>query len=128
MTQSHASPSPSPIRGRQVSALLAPAPRNSYTVVTIYSYYRGGSIYVRRTTSRGRGPYFQLVRSYREGGKVRQEVLVHLGTHERPEDALAAWPSEVAHLRKIGREGQADKLEANLGKLKALVAAEEGKG
>jgi len=41
--------------------------------------------------SRGRGPYFQLVRSYREEGKVRQEVLVHLGTHEKPEDALAAW-------------------------------------
>ena len=40
--------------------------------------------------SRGRGPYFQLVRSYREEGKVKQEVLVHLGTHERPEDALAA--------------------------------------
>ena len=78
--------------------------------------------------SRGRGPYFQLVRSYREGGKVRQEVLVHLGTHERPEDALAAWPREVEHLRKIGREGQADRLEANLRKLRALMAAEEGKG
>jgi hypothetical protein len=78
--------------------------------------------------SRGRGPYFQLVRSYREGGKVRQEVLVHLGTHETPADALAAWPSEAEHLRKIGREGQADKLEANLNKLRALTAAEEGKG
>ncbi len=85
-------------------------------------------IYVRRTTSRGRGPYFQLVRSYREGGKVRQEVLVHLGRHERPEDALALWPSEVAHLRKIGREEQADKLEANLEKLRALIEAEKGKG
>jgi hypothetical protein len=78
--------------------------------------------------SRGRGPYFQLVRSYREGGKVRQEVLVHLGTHEGPEDALAAWPSEVAHLRKIGREGQAAKLEANLDKLRAVIAADEEKG
>ncbi len=78
--------------------------------------------------SRGRGPYFQLVRSYREGGKVRQEVLVHLGTHERPEDALAAWPSEVGHLRKIGRDEQADKLEANLDKLEELVRADEGKG
>ena len=86
------------------------------------------SIYVRRTTSRGRGPYFQLVRSYREEGKVKQEVLVHLGTHERPEDALAAWPSEVAHLRKIGREEQADKLEVNLRKLRALTEAEKGKG
>ncbi len=78
--------------------------------------------------SRGRGPYFQLVRSYREGGKVRQEVLVHLGIHERPEDALAAWPAEVEHLRKIGREAQADKLQANLEKLKALIEAEKGKG
>ena len=78
--------------------------------------------------SGGRGPYFQLVRSYREEGKVRQEVLVHLGRHERPEDALAAWPSEVAHLRKIGREDQADKLEANLNKLRALTEAEKEKG
>jgi hypothetical protein len=78
--------------------------------------------------SRGRGPYFQLVRSYREEGKAKQEVLVHLGTHERPEDALAAWPSEVTHLRKIGRHDQADKLEANLNKLRTLTEAEEGKG
>jgi hypothetical protein len=78
--------------------------------------------------SRGRGPYFQLVRSYREEGKVRQEVLVHLGRHEKPEDALAAWPSEAEHLRKIGREEQADKLEANLKKLRALTEAEKGKG
>ena len=78
--------------------------------------------------SRGRGPYFQLVRSYREEGKVRQEVLVHLGRHEKPEDALAAWPSEAEHLRKIGREEQAEKLEANLEKLRALTEAEKGKG
>jgi hypothetical protein len=77
--------------------------------------------------SRGRGPYFQLVRSYRQEGKVRQEVLVHLGTHESPEDALAAWPSEAEHLRKIGREAQADKLEANLKKLRAVIAADKRK-
>jgi len=41
---------------------------------------------------------------------------------------LAAWPSEVAHLRRIGREEQADKLEANLKKLRALTEAEKGKG
>jgi hypothetical protein len=41
---------------------------------------------------------------------------------------LAAWPSEVGHLRKIGREEQADKLEANLEKLRALTEAEERKG
>jgi len=94
-----------------------------YTVTT-----KETSIYVRRTMSRGRGPYFQLVRSYREEGKVKQEVLVHLGIHESPEDALAAWPSEVGHLRKIGRVEQADKLEANLEKLRALTEAEKGKG
>jgi hypothetical protein len=79
--------------------------------------------------SRGRGPYFQLVRSYRnEDGDPRQEVLVHLGTHQRPEDALEAWPSEVDHLRAIGRDDQADKLESNLEKLKALTEAEKGQG
>jgi hypothetical protein len=78
--------------------------------------------------SRGRGPYFQLVRSYREEGKVKQEVLIHLGIHERPEDALVAWPSEMEHLRAIGRNDQADKLEANLEKLRALTEAEKGKG
>ena len=93
----------------------------------VYRHYRGGGIYVRKTTSRGRGPYFQLVRSYREGGKVRQKVLAHLGRHERPEDALAAWPSEVGHLRKIGRDDQADKLEANLNKLRALTEADKRK-
>ena len=78
--------------------------------------------------SRGRGPYFQLVRSYRnEEGKPRQEVLVHLGIHETPEGALAAWPDEVAQLRRIGREGQADRLEANLKKLKALTEEQKRK-
>ena len=88
---------------------------------------RGGHIYVRRMKSRGRGPYFQLVRSYREGGKVKQEVLVHLGEHETPEVALAAWPSEIAHLRRIGRDQQADKLQANFEKLRALTEVEERK-
>ncbi len=78
--------------------------------------------------SRGRGLYLQLVRSYREGGKVKQEVLVHLGHHEKPEDALAAWPSEVRHLRAIGGDRQANRLEKNLKKLKsALTAAEKRK-
>jgi hypothetical protein len=76
--------------------------------------------------SRGRGPYFQLVRSYREEGKVKQEVLVHLGEHETPEAALAAWPQEVEHLRSIGREDQAAKLATNLEKLQALTRATKG--
>ena len=79
---------------------------------------------MRRVKSRGSGPYFQLVRSYREGNRVKQEVLVHLGEHETPEAALTAWSSQVEHLRRIGRDGQADKLEAKLEKLKKL--AEKG--
>ena len=41
---------------------------------------------------------------------------------------MATWPSEAGHLRKIGREDQADKLEANLEKLRTLTEAEEEKG
>ncbi len=79
--------------------------------------------------SRGGGPYFQLVRSYRnEEGQPRQEVLVHLGIHETPQAALSAWPKEIAHLRRIGRDRQANKLEANLKKLEALTEAEKRKG
>jgi hypothetical protein len=78
--------------------------------------------------SRGRGPYFQLVRSYREGGRVKQEVLVHLGEHETPEAALAAWPSEIEHLRTIGRESQAEKLESKLTKLRKLREGRNSNG
>jgi hypothetical protein len=79
--------------------------------------------------SRGRGPYFQLVRSYRnEEGQPRQEVLAHLGVHETPEAALSVWPAEVEHLRAIGRDDQAHKLEVNLERLRALMEAEKRKG
>jgi hypothetical protein len=91
-----------------------------YTVVTVYSHYKEVNIYVRRMRSRERGPYFQLVRSYREGRQVKQEVLVHLGEHETPEAALAAWPPEIEHLRVIGRESQGEKLESKLTKLREL--------
>jgi hypothetical protein len=128
-----------PIRGRPrlVSARCRERPRRRinplyngaqrcYNVVTDYRYYKGGGIYVRKVTSRGGGPYFQLVRSYRnEEGQPRQEVLVHLGVHETPEAALSAWPGEVAHLRRIGRDRQADKLEANLKKLRAKVDSKQ---
>jgi hypothetical protein len=78
--------------------------------------------------SRERGPYFQLVRSYREDGRVKQEVLVHLGEHETPEAALAAWPSEIEHLRAIGRESQAEKLESKLAKLRELWEGKNSNG
>lgn len=76
---------------------------------------------MRRVKSRGHGPYFQLVRSFRDEGKVKQEVLVHLGEHETPEAALSAWPSALTHLRAIGRDGQADKLDARLRRLRQVM-------
>jgi len=103
----------------------ASRPVSWYTVVTVVSNYREALIYVRRTSSRGTGPYFQLVRSYRHSGKVRQEVLVHLGEHPTPESALATWPATVEHLRAIGRDARADRLEAKLHRLRALMQREE---
>jgi len=78
--------------------------------------------------SRERGPYFQLVRSYREEGRVKQKVLVHLGEHETSEAALAAWPQEIEHLRAIGRESQAEKLENKLAKLRELREGSDSNG
>ncbi len=78
-------------------------------------------IYVRRVGRKGAGPYFQLVASRRVEGKPRTEVLVHLGEHETPEAALGAWPSEVEHLRRIGRDDQAEKLGAKLDRLRGLT-------
>ena len=82
---------------------------------------KGDSIYVRRTKSRKHN-YFQLVRSYRnEKGKPRQEVLVHLGEHQTPEAALAAWPHKIAEHRRAGRDEQAEKLQEKLDWLQELT-------
>ena len=57
-------------------------------------------------------------------------MLVHLGEHPTPGDALGAWPSQVERLRAIGRDGQANKLEAKLDRLRDLleVGSEAGEG
>jgi hypothetical protein len=81
-------------------------------------------VFVRKVKARGTGPYFQLVRSYREGGKVKQEVLVHLGEHPTPEAALTVWPTQVKHLKSIERDDQANKLEAKLNRLRELMKGE----
>ncbi len=59
----------------------------------------------------------QAVRSYREGGKVKKEVI-HLGPYDKPEKALAAWPEEVAELERVGRPRKADKLQTKIQRLK----------
>jgi hypothetical protein len=55
--------------------------------------------------------YYQVVRSYREGGKPRQKVLCHLGVHDSLERAIehekrkeAAQRSAAAALRKKAKQ------------------------
>jgi hypothetical protein len=91
-------------------------------------YYTGDSIYVREVKIERDGdkygPFYQVVRSYREGGKVKQHV-VHLGQYETVDEALAAWPQEIKELYQIGRPKQAEKLQVKLDRLRELNREEQ---
>jgi hypothetical protein len=52
------------------------------------------------------------VRSFREGGKVKQEV-VHLGQHSTAQSTLEAWEREIIEL-KATRPKQAQKLQRKM--------------
>lgn len=43
---------------------------------------------------RKRGGCFQLVETYRDGGKVHQRIIAALGSNATPETALAAYRKE----------------------------------
>jgi hypothetical protein len=77
-------------------------------------------MYVRTVTSRGR-EYNQLVRSYREDGKVKQEVIAHLGELTSAREALEFWPQEVELLRRTGQHSKADRVEAKLERVRELT-------
>jgi hypothetical protein len=66
------------------------------------------------------GTYYQAVRSYREGGKVKQKV-VHLGEYNTAESALESWPKQIQKLERIGRRRQAKKLREKLDRLQELT-------
>jgi hypothetical protein len=87
-------------------------------------YYKGVNIYIRAVNverdGEQYGTYYQAVRSYREGGKVKQEV-VHLGEHQTVESALESWPQEVQELERIGRPRKAEKLQGKLDRLRELT-------
>lgn len=78
---------------------------------------------VRKVTSRGT-PSYQLGHYEMKGEKGKRrsvfKVDIHLGEYKTVEDALAAWPDEIQHLRSVGRENQASKLEGKLTKLYEL--------
>jgi hypothetical protein len=86
-------------------------------------YYERATIYIRAINiERGGelyGTYYQAVRSYREQGKVKQEVI-HLGDYQTAEAALSAWPQEIQELRST-RPKQAERLEQKLNRLQELT-------
>jgi len=64
-------------------------------------YYRGDATYIRAVNierdGERYGTYYQAVRSYREQGKVKQEVI-HLGEHQTSQSAMQAWEQAVGEL------------------------------
>lgn len=65
------------------------------------------------------GTYYQAVRSYRDAGKVKQDV-VHLGEHATADEALTAWEQDVRQLQTT-RPRKAEKLRAKMDRLRAMV-------
>ena len=65
------------------------------------------------------GTYYQAVRSYREAGKVKQDVI-HLGEHQTTEEALTAWTEDIRQLQAT-RPRKADKLQVKSEKLRRLM-------
>jgi len=65
------------------------------------------------------GTYYQAVRSYREQGKVKQDV-VHLGEYSTADEALTAWADNVRQLETT-RPRKAEKLRAKIDRLRELV-------
>jgi hypothetical protein len=88
-----------------------------------YWYYTGATIYIRAVNIQRNGEqygtYYQAVRSYRESGKVKQEVI-HLGQHSAPQDAMAAWEREIGELQTT-RPKRVRKLQRKLERLQDLT-------
>jgi hypothetical protein len=91
-------------------------------------YYAGAIIYIRAVNiqrdGEQYGTYYQAVRSYREQGKVKQEVI-HLGEHQTADEALTAWERAIGELETT-RPKQARKLQAKLDRLRQLSGVEQG--
>jgi hypothetical protein len=91
-------------------------------------YYTAATIYIRAVNierdGEQYGTYYQAVRSYREQGKVKQEV-VHLGEHQTADEALTAWQREIGALETT-RPKQARKLQAKLERLQELSGVQQG--
>ena len=64
------------------------------------------------------GTYYQAVQSYRDQGKVKQEV-VHLGEHATADEALIAWQREIEELQTT-KPRKAEKLQRKMERLRAI--------
>ena len=89
-------------------------------------YYKGPTIYIRAINierdGEQYGTYYQAVRSYREAGKVKQEV-VHLGEHATADEALVAWTDDVRELQ-TNRPRKAEKLQRKIERLRAMKSTD----
>ena len=86
-------------------------------------YYTRATIYIRAVNierdGERYGTYYQAVRSYREQGIVKQDV-VHLGEHQTADEALTGWAEYVRQLQTT-RPRKAEKLRAKMDRLRAMV-------
>ena len=93
------------------------------SVVSIINTTTEVSIYIRAVNierdGEQYGTYYQAVRSYREQGKVKQEVI-HLGEHQTSQSAMQAWEQAVGELEAT-RPKQAQKLKEKLERLRELT-------
>lgn len=65
-------------------------------------------MFARVKKSRG-GEYLQVVENYREGGKVRQRLVLYVGHYKSVGDALERMPRDISYLRgRATRAGQVD--------------------
>jgi hypothetical protein len=82
---------------------------------------------IRRVTSRGT-PSYQLGHYVMKGEPDFRHsyfvVEVHLGEYASAEEALLEWPRQIARLRKIGRESNANRLQEKLDRLRELTKEE----
>jgi L-alanine-DL-glutamate epimerase-like enolase superfamily enzyme len=71
--------------------------------------------FVRRKKMGGKY-YYQLVRNYRDGGRHRQKVLCHLGTHDTIEGAIDAAKEKAAFHEEAAssKRNEADSIKAKL--------------
>jgi hypothetical protein len=92
-------------------------------------------MFARVKTSRG-NEYLQLVENYREGGRVRQRLVLYVGHYAGIDDALSRLPREVSYLRgRATRAGQtgpgglreaAEEAAAKLAALRRMVEEHPG--